>query len=108
MALNNNINNEKVTHMLLIIALSLSTYETFTNTQLDNTFDDISTNLEKRLDMINESLYDTKAKIEYNTIDIMIAKNRLDSIEDDIKALDDRINLMNDRLTKIEAKIDTP
>jgi uncharacterized protein Yka (UPF0111/DUF47 family) len=112
----NNLSNEKLIQILLIVSLSLSSYGTLTNTQLDGSIDSISSKLDEKLDAIirlrveltdklDKALTLINSKVESNSVEIKIIDNRLNSVEDTINTMEDKLDYMNERLVKVESKI---
>lgn len=85
----NNLSSDKITQILLIVTLSLSSYGTLTNTQLDTSMSSISDKLDQKLDAIialrlelddkiDKILSTISYKIDNNSIELEIIKNRVD------------------------------
>lgn len=107
MALSNNV-NDRITQLLLIITLTLSSYVTFANTQLDNSVDEISNKLEKRLnnnpEQIIDSMDDINSRLEYNTAVLKGIENRLDVVASDMKDLSKDLEALRERVVRLEVK----
>lgn len=112
----NNLSHEKLIQILLIISLSLSSYGTLANTQLDGSIDSISSKLDEKLDAIitlrvelndklDKALQSINARVESNSIEIKLIDNRLDSVENNINTIEDKLDYMQEKLVKVESKV---
>ncbi len=94
----NNISNEKITHILLIITLTMSGYSTFSNTQIND-----DERLLNKLDMItalkediNNKLYYINEKVDTNSFEIKIINAKLNELERSINELSNKISYIHD------------
>lgn len=112
----NNISSDKITQILLIITLSLSSYGTLSNTQLDTSVDSIADKIDQRLDAIvtlrvelndklDKALANINSKVDYNSVELKIIDNRLNKIENDNNIIDNKLDSMQERLTRVESKV---
>jgi chromosome segregation ATPase len=112
----NNLSSDKMTQILLIVTLSLSSYSTLTNTQLDTSMSLISDKLDQKLDAIvalrvelndkiDKALSDINSKVNYNSVELKIIENRLAEVEDNNNVIENKIESMQERLTRVESRI---
>ncbi len=112
----NNLSSDKITQILLIITLSLSSYGTLTNTQLDISMSSISDKLDQKLDAIialrvelndkvDKALSNINSKVNYNTVEIKIIENRLAEVENTNNVIENKIESMQERLTRVESRV---
>ena len=79
----NNISNEKITHILLIITITMSGYITFSNSQIND-----GERLLNKLDMItalkediNNKLYYINQKVDTNSFEIKVISTKLNELK---------------------------